>query len=228
MSKAGLSLALRADGWKVYCVSTAPYPATTTLPGKIEQNLLMDSISVLFPTGRWAWRELPVHLGPALGLANCPRDSRFVAHTTAIVHTLTGRFAGSPDAQLEVLDRIDELRNWATRTHNPWLTAWTRWSGASGGHGASSESSERQPRCCCHRGQTEVCARCLLGHVVLMMLSPRMATLRTGPERGDGRLPMGASGCCSEDQGMGDSVVDHTATVKRFTRHAQAKDAFPT
>ena len=113
MVKTGLALSLRVDGWNTFCVSTVPYPASIVLPDAVERAQLMEGVLRLFPTGKWAWDELPLHIGPALGLSQYPRDPRLVAATTAAMFSLTDKFAGPPRARLEVLDLIGSLRRWA-------------------------------------------------------------------------------------------------------------------
>ena len=113
IAKAGLSLSIRADEWNTYCVSTVPYPATIVAPDQLEQQRLLRSVCALFPTGKWAWKELALHIGPAIGLPLAPRDPRVVAATTAVLSVVTDKFAGPPRARNEVLDRLHELERWA-------------------------------------------------------------------------------------------------------------------
>lgn len=101
MLATGISLALRADGWNTYCVSTVPYPSTTILPKQTEADGLLQGLMKLFPTGKWAWSELPLHIGMALELRQSPKDPRLVARTTAVLHTLMNKFAGPPQARLK-------------------------------------------------------------------------------------------------------------------------------
>ena len=67
-NQSGLSLSLRVESWNTHCASTLPYAATTVLPGDSEEQRFLASLFNLFPTGRWAWNELPTHLASFLGL----------------------------------------------------------------------------------------------------------------------------------------------------------------
>ena len=113
ITRAGLALSIRADEWNTYCVSTVPYPASIVLPDKTEEQRLLLGVTKLFPTGKWAWKELALHLGPALGLPLAPRDPRVVAATTAVLYVAADKFAGPPTARIEALDRLHELEDWA-------------------------------------------------------------------------------------------------------------------
>ena len=110
---AGLSLSLRAESWNTHCASTLPYAATTVLPGENEKTQLLAGLFQRFPTGRWAWNELPMHLASFLGLSHGPRDPRLVAITTGVSQTLIQRFVGPPQAQYEVDVWLAPLRQWA-------------------------------------------------------------------------------------------------------------------
>ena len=109
---AGLSLELRTESWNTYCASTIPYPASTILPGPIELDKLTDSITVLFPTGTWAWKELPTRLAGTLGLIKGPRDPTTVAVTVAVSKAVHGSFVGPPNALWETLEWLQQLRVW--------------------------------------------------------------------------------------------------------------------
>ena len=122
--RAGVSLSLRTEAWNTYCVPTIPYAASTILPGRHEKEHLLSSMAILFPTGRWARKELPVQIGAALHIQGGPRDPWVIAHATAISQALSHRFAGPPEALKEIDPTLQALKEWmASSTPDSTLSA---------------------------------------------------------------------------------------------------------
>ena len=73
---------------------------------------MADSFAMLFPTGTWAWNELPTKLAGTLGLTKGPRDPTTIAVTVAVSKAVHGSFAGPPNAVWEALGWLQKLHAW--------------------------------------------------------------------------------------------------------------------